>query len=68
MSNLLYVSYQQEDVGQRCRCTRVVIQRIIRYNPFENTKYEKPEQKIHFLQKSDVAKLMALKVNDKDAE
>ncbi|EFZ36110.1 hypothetical protein HMPREF0663_12177 [Hoylesella oralis ATCC 33269] len=46
----------------------MVIQRIIRYNPFENTKHEKPEQKIRFLQKSDVAKLMALKVNDKEAE
>ncbi len=47
---------------------RAVSQRIIRYNPFENTKHEKPEQKIRFLQKNDVAKLMALEVNDKDAE
>ena len=45
-----------------------VSQRIIRCNPFENTKYEKTEQKIRFLQKNDVAKLMALKVNDKEAE
>ena len=47
---------------------RAVSQRIIRYNPFENAKYEKTEQKIRFLQKSDVAKFMALKVNDKEAE
>lgn len=47
---------------------RAVSQKIIRYNPFENAKYEKPEQKIRFLQKNDMAKLMALKVNDKDAE
>ncbi len=47
---------------------RAVSQRIIRYNPFENAKYEKTEQKIRFLQKNDVAKLMALKVNDKEME
>ena len=47
---------------------RAVSQRLIRCNPFENTKYEKTEQKIRFLQKSDVAKLMALKVIDKEAE
>ena len=47
---------------------RAVSQRLIRCNPFENTKYEKTEQKICFLQKNGVAKLMALKVNDKEAE
>ena len=47
---------------------RAVSQRLIRCNPFENTKYEKTEQKIRFLQKNDVAKLMALKVNDKEVE
>ena len=47
---------------------RAVSQRIIRCNPFENAKYEKTEQKIRFLQKSDVAKLMALRVIDKEAE
>ena len=47
---------------------RAVSKRIIRYNPFEDTIYEKDERKIRFLQKSDVAKLMALKVNDKEAE
>lgn len=47
---------------------RAVSQRLIRCNPFENAKYEKTEQKIHFLQKSDVGKLMALRVIDKEAE
>ena len=47
---------------------RAVSQRLIRCNPFENTKYEKTEQKIRFLQKNGVAKLMVLKVNDKEAE
>ena len=47
---------------------RAVSQRIIRCNPFENAKYEKAKQKIRFLQKSDVAKLMALRVPDKEAE
>ena len=47
---------------------RAVSKRIIRYNPFEDAIYEKDERKIRFLQKSDVAKLMALKVNDKEAE
>ena len=47
---------------------RAVSKRIIRYNPFEGATYEKVERKIRFLQKSDVAKLMALKANDKEAE
>ena len=47
---------------------RAVSKRIIRYNPFEGATYEKVERKIRFLQKSDVAKLMALKVNDREAE
>ena len=47
---------------------RAVSQRIIRCNPFENAKYEKREQKIRFLQKSEVSKLMALRVPDKEAE
>ena len=47
---------------------RAVSQRLIRCNPFENVKYEKAEEKIRFLQKSDVAKLMALRVIDKEAE
>ena len=47
---------------------RAVSKRIIRCNPFENAKYEKEEKKIRFLQKSDVMKLMAMKMNDKEAE
>ena len=47
---------------------RAVSKRIIRYNPFEGATYEKVERKIRFLQKSDVAKLMTLKVNDREAE
>ena len=47
---------------------RAVSRRIIRYNPFEDVTYEKEERKIRFLQKSDIAKLMALKVDDREAE
>lgn len=47
---------------------RAVSRRIIRCNPFENTKYEKEEQKIRFLQKSDVMKLMTMSMNDKEVE
>ena len=47
---------------------RAVSKRIIRYNPFEDATYEKEERKIRFLQKSDIAKFMALKVNDREAE
>ena len=47
---------------------RAVSRRIIRCNPFENTKYEKEEKRIRFLQKSDVMKLMAMSMNDKEAE
>ena len=47
---------------------RAVSKRIIRCNPFENAKYDKEEKKIRFLQKSDVMKLMAMKMNDKEAE
>ena len=47
---------------------RAVSKRIIRCNPFENAKYEKEEKKIRFLQKSDVMKLMAMRMNDREAE
>ena len=47
---------------------RAVSRRISRCNPFVNTKYEKEEQKIRFLQKSDVMKLMKMSMNDKEAE
>jgi len=47
---------------------RAVSSRIIHCNPFENAKYEKEEKKIRFLQKSDVMKLMVIRMNDKEAE
>ena len=47
---------------------RAVSKRIIRCNPFENAKYEKEEKKIRFLQKSDVMKLMAMRMNDRKSE
>ena len=47
---------------------RAVSRRIIRCNPFENTKYEKEEKKIRFLQKGDVMKLMAMTMNDRESE
>src|SRR3712207_1004230 len=47
---------------------RAVSQRIIRCNPFENAKYEKEDKRIRFLQKSEVAKLMAMTMNDREAE
>ena len=47
---------------------RAVSQRIIRYNPFEHAKYEKEEKKIRFLQKSEVAKLATMKMNDREVE
>ena len=47
---------------------RAVSRRIIRCNPFENAKYEKEEKKIRFLQKSEIMKLMAMKMNDRESE
>ena len=47
---------------------RAVSQRIVRCNPFENAKYEKEEKKIRFLQKSEVMKLMAMRMNDRESE
>ena len=47
---------------------RAVSKRIIRCNPFENAKYEKEEKKIRFLQKSEIMKLMSMKMNDREAE
>ena len=47
---------------------RAVSRKIIRCNPFENAKYEKEEKKISFLQKGDVMKLMAMRMNDREAE
>lgn len=47
---------------------RAVSKWIIRCNPFENAKYEKEEKKIRFLQKSDLMKVMAMRMNDKETE
>ena len=47
---------------------RAVSRRITRCNPFENAKYEKAEKNIRFLQKSDVMKLMTMRMNDSEAE
>ena len=47
---------------------RAVSSRIIRCNPFENAKYEKAEKNIRFLQKSDVMKLMTMRMHDSEAE
>ena len=47
---------------------RAVSRRTIRCNPFENAKYEKEEKNIRFLQKGDVMKLMAMRMNDREAE
>ena len=47
---------------------RAVSRRIIRCNPFEHAKYEKEENKIRFLQKSEILKLMSMRMNDKEAE
>ena len=47
---------------------RAVSRRIIRCNPFENAKYEKEDKNIRFLQKGDVMKLMAMRMNDREAE
>ena len=55
-----------------CRLSRLMYRavdlKVIRCHPFEDATYEKEERKIRFLQKSDVAKIMALKINDKEAE
>ena len=47
---------------------RAVSSRIIRCNSFENAKYEKEEKKMRFLQKSEVMKLMAMRMNDRESE
>ena len=55
-----------------CRLSRLMYRavdlKVIRCHPFEDVTYEKEERMIRFLQKSDVAKLMVLKVNDREAE
>ena len=47
---------------------RAVSQGTIRFNPFEEVKYEAVERKPRFLSKSDVAKLLAFPLQDEGAE
>ena len=47
---------------------RAVGQGTIRFNPFEEVKYEAVERKPRFLSKGDVAKLLAFPFQDKGAE
>ena len=47
---------------------RAVSQGTIRFNPFEEGKYEAVERKPSFLSKSDVAKLLAFPLQDERAE
>lgn len=47
---------------------RAVSHQTIRFNPFEEAKYEAVEKKPRFLQKSEVAKLMALRLPNEEAE
>jgi len=47
---------------------RAVSQGTIRFNPFEEEKYESVERKPRFLSKGDVAKLLAFPLQDEGAE
>ena len=47
---------------------RAVSQGTIRFNPFEEVKYEVVERKPRFLSKGDVAKLLAFPLQDEGAE
>lgn len=47
---------------------RAVSQQTIRYNPFENAKYERIERKIRCLGKTDVARILAMPFQNKEAE
>ena len=47
---------------------RAVSQQTIRYNPFEDAKYEGVERKIRCLGKTEVARLLAMPLQNKDAE
>lgn len=47
---------------------RAVSQGTIRFNPFERAKYEAVERKPRFLNKGDVAKLLAFPLQDEGAE
>jgi len=47
---------------------RAVSQQTIRYNPFEDAKYERVERKIRCLGKTDVARLLAMPLQNEQAE
>ena len=47
---------------------RAVSQQTIRYNPFEGAKYERVERKIRCLGKTDVARLLAMPLQNEQAE
>ena len=47
---------------------RAVSQQTIRYNPFEDAKYERVERKIRCLGKTDIARLLAMPLQNGQAE
>lgn len=47
---------------------RAVSQQTIRYNPFEDAKYERVDRKIRCLGKTDVARLLAMPLQNEQAE
>lgn len=47
---------------------RAVSQQTIRYNPFEDAKYERVERKIRCLGKTDLARILAMPLQNKEAE
>ena len=47
---------------------RAVSQQTIRYNPFEDAKYERVERKIRYLSKTDIARLLAMPLQNEQAE
>ena len=47
---------------------RAVSQQTIRYNPFEDAKYERVERKIRYLSKTDIARLLAIPLQNEEAE
>lgn len=47
---------------------RAMSQQTIRYNPFEDAKYERVERKIRCLGKTDVARLLAMPLQNEQAE
>ena len=47
---------------------RAVSQQTIRYNPLEDAKYERVERKIRYLGKTDVARILAMPLQNREAE